>query len=344
MVRFGIVGTGRISDWVLRGALQDPRFKAVAVCSRKMETAEAFVAAHPAAFPEGRALLFTSVEEMAASPEVDAIYIGTPNNTHCEMTLAALKGGKHVLCEKPLACNADEVRRMIEASRESGCALMEAMVSTVNPLFRKAREMMGEIGPIRHFNASYCQYSTKYDKLRAGEIPNTFNPTTGGGALADIGVYTTFPAVALFGRPDVVKSDIVFFPTALGPVDVHGTIELGYKEMTAVLSFSKVVDSVLPTEICGEKGNLLLDALHICRSLSLAPHVPPSAGRGPLPRPETVASGLEKDEYFYEFEEFINVVESGRIESTVNSHEVSLINREVMDLALRQAVLPSSHR
>lgn len=330
MVRFGIIGTGRISDWILKGAVQDHRFRAVAVCSRSAENARAFIEKHPEVF-DADALVFTSVDEMAACPGIDAVYIGTPNSTHCPYTLAALKGGKHVLCEKPLACNADEVRRMIEASRSSGKCLMEAMISTLNPNFRAAREKMVDLGRIWHFSSSFCQFSSKYEALKTGVVSNSFNPQMGGGALADIGVYTTFPAVALFGRPESVKSNLIKYPTEFGPADVQGTVELGYPGMTAVLSFSKVVDSQLPTEICGEGGNIAMDAVHICRRATFLPHQAPSSGRGPSTCPAVIREGLENDEYFYEFEEFINVVESGEIESEINSHEVSLVNREVMD-------------
>ena len=333
MTRFGITGTGRISDWVLKGAVQDSRFTAVAVCSRSRERGEEFIRRHPEAFADD-AQVFTSIEEMAACPEVDAIYIGTPNSTHCSYTLAALAAGKHVLCEKPLGCNAGEVRQMIEASRRSGKALMEAMVSTLNPNFRAAREMLPSIAPVRHYNSSFCQYSSRYEDLKKGIVSNSFNPLSGGGASGDVGIYTTYPAVVLFGRPQSVKSNIVRLDTAFGPTDVHGTIELEYPGMTAVLSYSKVIDSFLPTDICGEKGNILMDEIHICRSLSFCPHGAPTSGRGGKPVPTVVSSGLGKDEYFYEFEEFISMIGRGVIESEVNSHEISLINREILDAAL----------
>lgn len=335
MTRFGIIGTGRISDWVLKGALQDPRFKATAVCSRSAASARAFIDKHPEAF-DADALVFDSVEEMARCGSVDAIYIGTPNSTHHDYAVTALKAGKHVLCEKPIACNAAEFEDMAAWSRKSGKALMEAMISTLNPNFVAAREMVGEIGRVRHYNSSFCQYSSKYEALKQGIVSNSFDPRMGGGALADIGIYTTYPVISLFGRPKSVKSNLVRFDTAAGPTDVQGTVELGYDGMTAVLSFSKVVDSHLPTEICGEDGNILLDAIHICRKLSHAPHQAPSSGRGKAAGQTVVREGLDHDEYYYEFREFIDVVESGRIESGTNSHEVSLINRQVMDAILAQ--------
>lgn len=137
MIRFGIIGTGRISDWVLKGAGQDPRITVTAVCSRTQEAAEAFIARNPLA---KNARIYTSVDEMAVDPEVDAIYIGTPNQTHCDYTITCLNAGKHVLCEKPLAINAEEGSRMIDAAKGNGRLLMEAMVSTLNPNFRNLAE------------------------------------------------------------------------------------------------------------------------------------------------------------------------------------------------------------
>jgi predicted dehydrogenase len=84
-MRFGIIGTGRISEWVLKGAFYDPRFTAVAICSRTEEKAHLFASQY------GIPFTFTSVEELASCPSVDAVYIGTPNSTHALM--AILEGG-----------------------------------------------------------------------------------------------------------------------------------------------------------------------------------------------------------------------------------------------------------
>lgn len=333
MIRFGIVGTGRISDWILKGAVSDNRFKAVAVCSRSEDTAIAFIKKHPEAFGHD-ALAFTSVEEMALCTEVDAVYIGTPNVTHLPYTLACLSKGKHVICEKPLGCNAEEVRQMTEASHRYGVALMEAMISTLNPNFRAARQRIAEIGDIRQFFAAFCQYSTRYDALKQGVVSNSFNPMMGGGALEDIGIYTTYPAAALFGMPQSVRSH--FFKMNVPPcgdITLQGNLILEYPGLTANLSFSKAVDAHVPTEVCGEKGNIILDNIHNCRKAEFVSHATPSAGRGPSAVREIIREGLEADDYYYEFKEFLDVIESGRLESDVNSHEVSLINARIMDAA-----------
>ena len=330
MTRFAIVGTGRISDWILKGAVQDPRFKGVAICSRSIDSAKAFALKHPEVFGDD-VLLFDSVEEMAQCPAIDAVYIGTPNSTHHGITMTCLRAGKHVLCEKPLACSLEEAREMADAARSAGKVLMEAMISTLNPNFRAARSRIGDIGPVRHASFTFCQYSSKYEALKEGKVSNSFNQQMGGGALGDIGVYCTFPAVALFGRPLDVKANLITLPTSYGPTDVQGTAELLYPGMTVSLAYSKVVDSKAPTELCGEGGNITLDAIHICRKVEFEPHRTPTSGRGPATSGSVIAEGLPCDEYFYEFEEFISVVEEGRSESDINSLEVSLTNMEVME-------------
>lgn len=327
MVRFGIVGTGRISDWVLKGAAQDSRIKVTAVCSRTREAAEAFVQRNTIA---AGARIYTSVEEMAADPQVDAVYIGTPNQTHCAYTLACLGAGKHVLCEKPLAINAEEGRMMVEAARSSGCLLMEAMVSTLNPNFSTIVPLIDEISPVRHYSSYFCQYSSKYEALKRGEVATSFKPAAAG-ALRDVGVYTLYPLVSLFGRPSKVRADLQTVTTPEGVSDVQGTACLQYEGMDAVLAWSKTYDSFQPTEIAGEKGNLILDEIHIARKAEIVPHAAPTSGQGPKPGRTTLSEGLPLNEYYYEFKEFADLMEKGLKESSSNSLQTSLIVLEIMD-------------
>ena len=101
-VRFGIIGTNFITDWILEAAREELRFEATAVCSRSRETGQAFALKH------GIPHLFTSPEEMAASSLIDAVYIAVPNSLHAALSILFMQQGKHVLCEKPLASNAKE--------------------------------------------------------------------------------------------------------------------------------------------------------------------------------------------------------------------------------------------
>ena len=330
MVRFGIVGTGRISDWVLKGAAQDSRIKVTAVCSRTVETAEAFIQRNPLA---AGASVYTSIEDMAADPQVDAVYIGTPNQTHCEYAIAALNAGKHVLCEKPLAVSAEQGRRMVEVARKTGRLLMEAMISTLNPNFTSMAARIREIAPVHNYSSYFCQYSSKYEALKRGEVATAFKPGTAG-ALRDVGVYTLYPLVALFGRPATISAKIARVSTPEGETDVYGTVQLGYEDMEATLTWSKAYDSFQPTEIAGENGNLVLDEIHIARKAEIIPHAAPTSGQGPKPGRTTINEGLPFNEYYYEFKEFADLIEAGKTESESNSLDTSLAVLEIIDRIL----------
>lgn len=326
-IRFGMVGTGFIADWVLAGARQDPRFEAAAVCSRNQATADAFAAKH------GIPHTFTSLEEMARSPLVDAVYIASPNALHASQSILCMSCGKHVLCEKPLASNAREARAMIEAARRYGVVLMEAMIATLNPNFRIVREQLPRLGTIRRYFASYCQYSSRYDKFREGIVLNAFDPSLSNGAMMDIGVYTVYPMVALFGRPQAVDAQGVVLSSG---ADGQGAVNFRYEGMNATVLYSKIADSHLPSEIEGEEGTLLLDTIHDIRRVTRFPRRGAASGRGPEAVGESVGVESDRDRYYYEIAEFIDLIEQGRPESAVNSHANSLATLEIIDEVRRQ--------
>ena len=340
--RFGIVGTGRISDWVLKGAVLEPRFEAAAVCSRSQESGKRFAEAH------NIGKVYTDIDEMASDPEIDAIYIGTPNDTHHDIAIKCLRHHKHVLCEKPMASNAREVKEMIDAAKANGVMLMEAMISTLCPNFVAARKRLAEMGAVRHYFASFCQYSSKYDLVKiiiAGEdaspVPSSFNPDCCGGALMDIGIYPIYPMASLFGRPKGIKASVTTceVPVAgqLQKVDLQGSVVFEYEGMSASVIYSKIADSRLCTEISCDGGILSLDQVHICRHAEMTRRGAPTSGRASGPQAENISVPVDADEYLCEFREFIDVLESGHLESSVNSLETSLVTAEILDEIRRQA-------
>ena len=290
-IRFGMVGTGFIADWVLAGARQDARFEVVAICSRSQERADAFAAKH------GIPHTFTSLGQMAASPLVDAVYIATPNFLHASQSILCMSGGKHVLCEKPLASNAREARAMIEAARRYGVVLMEAMIATLYPNFRIVREQLPRLGTIRRYFASYCQYSSRYDKFREGVVLNAFDPSLSNGAMMDIGVYTVYPMVALFGRPQAVDAQGVVLSSG---ADGQGAVNFRYEGMNATVLYSKSADARLPSEIEGEEGTLLLDTIHDIRRVTRFPRRGAASGRGPEAVGDSVGVEPDRDRDNYE--------------------------------------------
>lgn len=326
-VRFGVVGTNFITDWVIAGARQDERFELAAVCSRKQETADAFAAKHQ--IPH----TFTSLEEMAKSPLVDAVYIASPNFLHAEQSILCMKHGKHVLCEKPFASNAREAGEMIAASRTYNVTLMEAMKPTLTPNFLSVRENLGRLGTVRRYFSSYCQYSSRYDKFKEGIVLNAFKPELSNGAMMDIGIYTVYPMVVLFGRPDKIDASGIVLSSG---ADGQGAVNFEYDGMNATVLYSKIANSSLPTEIQGEDGNMTLDRINIISKVTYTPRLAAASGKGPVAEPQDISAVTDRDEYYYEVAEFIDLVLSGRRESAINSHEHSLITLEIIDEVRRQ--------
>ncbi|MDR1980739.1 MAG: Gfo/Idh/MocA family oxidoreductase [Tannerellaceae bacterium] len=327
-VRFGVVGTNFITDWVIAGARQDERFELAAVYSRTQETAAAFAAKHR--IPH----TFTSLEEMAKSPLIDAVYIASPNFLHASQSLLCMQHGKAVLCEKPFASNAKEAKQMIEASRTYRVALMEAMKPTLTPNFLSVKENLGRAGTIRRYFSSYCQYSSRYDKFKEGVVLNAFRPEFANGAMMDIGVYTVYPMVVLFGRPLKIEASGILLSSG---VDGQGAVHFLYEGMNATVLYSKIADSFLPTEIQGEEGTITLDRVNRIGKVTYMRRLPSvPAGKGSQSIVEDISIATDKDEYYYEIAEFIDVVLSGRRESSVNTHERSLIVMEIIDEIRRQ--------
>jgi 1,5-anhydro-D-fructose reductase (1,5-anhydro-D-mannitol-forming) len=176
---WGIVGPGRIADLAIAPAIsQAVDGHLQAVVSRDQSRAEAFADRHGAA----RAL--ASYEEMLADPEVDVVYVGTPNAQHAEQTIAALRAGKHVLCDKPLATTVFEAERMVAAARETGRKLGTGYQMRHHAANREARRIVesGAIG-----DPLVIQVETSTDRLPAAW--RTDPALAGAGALYNLGVH-----------------------------------------------------------------------------------------------------------------------------------------------------------
>ncbi len=259
-MRFGVIGTGAIVEKFIEAGRKCEGFTLQAVYSRTMERAQAFAQAH------GAPLAFDRLEDLAACGEVDAVYVASPNYAHCGQSLIMMAAGKHVLCEKPLASNAAEVRRMQACAKENNVVLLEAMKSVFEPSFDLLRRSLPLLGKLRRATLSYCQYSSRYDKFKQGVVLNAFKPELSNGALMDIGVYCVHPAVMLFGLPKSIQAAGV---KLAGGVDGSGSLILGYEDFTVDLLYSKIADGALPSEFQGEAGSLLVGRISVPQELTL---------------------------------------------------------------------------
>lgn len=326
-VRFLTVGTSAITDLFLRGAHLDPRFEHAAVFSRREETAADFAGKH------GVPLTFTSLEQAARSGAFDAVYIASPNSLHFEQTMLLLEHGKHVLCEKPFASNVRQARQMCTLAREKGLSLMEAMKTTFSPTFARIRTELPRIGTIRRYFASYCQYSSRYDRFKGGQDANVFSPAFSGGSLVDIGVYGVYPMAVLFGMPEDIVSKASVLRTG---VDGQGSLICRYRDMDAVIIHSKIADSALPSEIQGEQGRIVIDRINTIDRARIV-------WRDGLL--EDISAPHQQYDMVYELSAFIDMIADKQVESAINSFSNSLTTLGIMDAVRAQndIVFPSDN-
>lgn len=154
-----------------------------------------------------------SYEALINDPLVDAVYISLPNHLHCQWSVAALKAGKHVLCEKPFAINSSEVELMVKAARENDRLLVEAVWSRWHPRMARLVEYVkaGNIGKVHSIESSFTFPASIDGNYR-------LSPAMGGGALFDVGVYPLHAMAALVGdnaQVEIQKCDVTTGPTGI---------------------------------------------------------------------------------------------------------------------------------
>lgn len=189
-VRWGVLGVARIATQKVIPAMQQGEWsEVVAIASRDRGKAE------QSAATLGLSRAYASYEELLADPDIEAIYNPLPNHLHVPWTKRAAEAGKHVLCEKPIAMNADEARTLLDVRDRTGVHVQEAFMVRVNPQWIRTVEEVrkGRIGELRAVTGVFSYFNDD-----PGNIRNKVE--YGGGGLMDIGCYLINTARMIFGR------------------------------------------------------------------------------------------------------------------------------------------------
>ncbi len=222
-LKWGILGNANIARMCVIPAIQKSANSTVyALASRSPDAAGQVAAKNK--IPH----IYDGYEKLLADPEIQIVYIPLPNHLHHPWTLRALEAGKHVLCEKPLACNARQARQMVDTAREMEFLLMEAFMYRFHPRSQRIKEMVtdGSIGTPRLVRSAFC-FPMDDRLLSAGEGAR-LKPEMGGGALLDVGCYGVSVARWLFGEePTQVQGQAVYHPAG---VDVHFVGSLRFRD------------------------------------------------------------------------------------------------------------------
>lgn len=267
-IRFAVVGTSIVASNFIEVLQENPNTVYIGSYSRSHERAynvtQKFKGPHP----------FYSLEEITACPDVDAVYIASPNGCHKQQALACIAAHKHVLIEKPFCATKNDAQDVFIAAQKNNVIALEAMRPVHDPAYAEIKKAITKIGIVHRASLRFGKYSSRYDNILAGEHTNIFDTKLCTGALMDIGIYPIETMLMLFGFPQTTVSSLVLLPPDThtltnGPIDGCGTILAQYKHAICEISYSKFTSDFLPSQIEGERGTITIDALSCPEKVTL---------------------------------------------------------------------------
>lgn len=287
-LRWAILGTGWIANEMAAAMGRGGRVPA-AVGNRTPEKAEAFARKYNI----GKA--YSDFHEMFTDPDIDAVYIATSHNTHIGFIEEALSHGKHVLCEKAITLNSEELNRAVRLAEEHRLVLAEAMTIYHMPLYRALRERLasGALGRVNLIQLNFGCFKP-YDMSN-----RFFNPALAGGAMLDIGVYAlSLARLFLESAPDQVKSFARTAPT--GVDETAGILMSNPQGQLATITMS--LHSRLPkrVEISCEKAYIEITDYPRAEECTIVDAVTKER--------ETLRAGCTADALLYEVEDLERAV------------------------------------
>jgi predicted dehydrogenase len=310
-IRWGVLATGGIAARFADGMRLIDGGEIVAVASRSPERARAFADRFGIERRHG------SYADLVADPDVDVVYVATPHAQHAAATIAAVEGGKHVLCEKPLALDQVQARAMTEAAAASGRFLMEAMWTRFLPAYRILGEVLaaGRIGTPLMVEADFG--------FRRPVEPGhrLFDARLGGGSLLDLGIYPLQLCSLVLGPPDDVR--------AVGHLGQTGVDEWAAAVLphpgggVGVVKSAIRVNLSCTARISGSDGAVELPAFMHC-PLHL------------VVNGETIEAGFDGEGLRFQVDEVHRCIREGRTESDVMPWAETLRLAGVMDDIRRQ--------
>lgn len=314
MINFAVIGTGWITESFIRGAEATQKWKLVAVFSRHEHTGKTFGAKFNVDYT------FTDLHAMVADDQIHAVYIASPNSHHYDQAKTILSYKKHVIVEKPATSTSKELDDLFKTSEKHGVFLLEANRHLHEGNFKVLQANLDKLGPVYGASLNYASYSSRYNNVLAGETPNIFSLKYSGGALVDLGVYPISAAVALFGKPLSQTYKPVIIKTG---ADGGGLITLNYERFGVQIDASKCYTSKAPSEVYGEKGTLVANAITDIHSVKFLDAKNKSE--------EELAGKKAELNLQEEAEEFAKIIEEGAKEAAERLQDISRITLAITE-------------
>ena len=313
-IRWGILGCGRIARKFAADLKLVDDAELIAVGARALSTAEAFASDFPSKHIHG------SYEALVSDPEVDVIYVATPHALHHQHVMLCLKHKKAVLCEKAFAINYRQAKEMIDFANAQNTFIMEAFWTRLLPHYLKMKDMIaeGKIGSIKFINAEFGFKPTPPFP------PRLYDPSLGGGALLDIGVYPIFLALDLLGKPDQI--DAAMTPASTG-VDEQCAIRFTYKGGAIAHLFCSLSSNLATgADIAGDQGRIRMTHRFHGPTTLLEYYSGIVDTRETVPFEKASGNGYE-----YEARHVNECLKKNLIESPVITHHHTLLTMQTLD-------------
>lgn len=304
-VCLGTIGSGPIVHHILDNVKRVDGISLKAVYSRTVERARQLADQYDCT------TVYTDLDRMLEDETVNTVYIASPNIIHYEQAKKALLAGKHVWCEKPFTTRLDQAEELIRIAEENGLYLVETAPTTFLPNYKLLKMYLPKVGRVRLVMGSYSQYSSRYDNLKNGELPNIFNPEMGGGCLMDINFYNVLLCNALFGKPEKATYTANFF----APVgcDTSGIAVLSYPDFTAMCAGAKDTWGENLFQIQGEEGYIkIVDGSNGLSEITV----------GTSEETRAYSHQPETDRWYYEVEELTRLFLNDEKDAIDARHEI----------------------
>jgi len=297
MLRVGILGCGTIAAKIADSLKGNKKAVIAGVASRERNKAKKFAAAH---CPDAK--VFTGYEKLAASDEIDLVYIATPNTYHYEHAIMCIKEYKNILVEKPFAMSKAEADSIFFEAKNRGIFVAEAMWTSYQPLHLKALEWIekGRIGTVKYVSANLG-----YD---IASVPRLNSPVLGGGSYLDLGVYTTNFALSFMGND--IKVSRVFARRVSSGIDRDTSYCLESEDGSILGNFyvTMCADTDKDGVVVGERGKIKFTNINNYRKIAI------------YSNDDTLLEEVDGDKeflrgYVYEFESCANAISMGLIQA-----------------------------
>ncbi|BAO54023.1 oxidoreductase, C-terminal [Nonlabens marinus S1-08] len=298
------MGLGKIAHKFAQDLVQVPGANLHAVGSRSEGKAKAFANEYQVT------KTYASYEELAKDPELDIIYIATPHSLHFENTMMCLNAGKSVLCEKPIALNAQQAEQMIALAKKKNLFLMEGIWTRFIPATQKVLDLLSEglIGEIQYIKSDFGF------RMSAPPESRLRDPKLGGGALLDIGIYPLYLSLLLLGEPQRLKAEAILDDRG---IDTYCAIIGQFAgKAKSVMEASFLSHTQTEAFIYGIKGFIHMKSpFHNCSDIEVTTYETNTTEVYHLP--------ITGNGYFHEIEHVQQCLQQGKTESDLMPQEMS---------------------